>query len=119
MKPLGWMAAIAMLLASPAPSWAHPAPFSYIDLSVGRGTLDVAVVAHIFDVGHDLNIDPAERLLEPGYAASQARAIAGLLASRFTVTADGRTLVPQWSRDVDVLADLIEQQVAELVEAAG
>ena len=46
---------------------------------------------------HDLNIDPAERLLDPAVAAQQSAAIAQLLAARLTVTADGAALTPQWS----------------------
>ena len=93
MKPLGWVAAIAMLLASPAPSWAHPAPFSYIDLSVGRGTLDVAVVAHVFDVAHDLGVDQSARLLEPEFVQARTRDIVALLQPRFHIDADGRSAI--------------------------
>jgi hydrogenase/urease accessory protein HupE len=55
------------------------------------------VVAHIFDLAHDLNIEPAERLLDPAVAAQQSAAIARLLAARLTVTAGGVPLQPQWS----------------------
>src|SRR5256885_1379756 len=56
------------------------------------------------DAGHDLNINPAERLLQPDFAASQTASIVALLAPRLTVAADGRALTPQWSQ-LEVLAD--------------
>jgi hydrogenase/urease accessory protein HupE len=58
----------------------------------------------MFDAAHDLNIEPAERLLEPAITAQHAAALATLLTGRFTVTADGRPLMPQWSA-AEVLAD--------------
>lgn len=58
----------------------------------------------MYDLGHDLKVDPADRLLDPAIAAPYATAIANLFTSRLTVTADGRTLTPQWSQ-LDVLAD--------------
>jgi HupE / UreJ protein len=79
-------------------------PFTYLDLRLQPDAIEGSLVAHIFDVGHDLKIDPAERLLQPEYAASQAASIIALLAPRLTVTADGRTLAPQWSQ-LEVLAD--------------
>jgi hypothetical protein len=39
-------------------------------------TIEGTLVAHMFDVAHDLNIDPPERLLDPAVAAQQSRAIA-------------------------------------------
>ena len=38
---------------------------------------------------HDLQIDPAERLLDPAVAAQQSAAIVQLFAGRLTVVADG------------------------------
>ena len=70
----------AALLVSRAAS-AHPVPFTYLDLRVQPdGAIDGSLVAHIFDLGHDLNIDPAERLLDPAVASQQAAAIARLFA---------------------------------------
>jgi hypothetical protein len=94
----------AALLVSRAAS-AHPVPFTYLDLRVQPdGAIDGSLVAHIFDLGHDLNIDPAERLLDPAVASQQAAAIARLFAGRLTVRADGKALTPQWSL-AEVLAD--------------
>jgi hydrogenase/urease accessory protein HupE len=83
---------------------AHPVPFSYVDLRLQPNAIDGSVVAHIFDLAHDLDITPAERLLDPAVASQQSAAIARLLAGRLTVTADGATLAPQWST-AQVIAD--------------
>ncbi len=94
---------MAVLVFSRAAA-AHPVPFTYLDLRVQPGAIEGSLVAHIFDIAHDLNIDPPERLLQPEYAASQAASTIALLAPRLTVAADGRSLTPQWSQ-LEVLTD--------------
>ena len=94
--------AAACLLARPAA--AHPVPFTYLDLRLQRDALEGTLVAHIFDLGHDLNIEPAERLLDPAVASQQSAAIAALFTGRLTVTVNGVTLTPQWS-SAEVIAD--------------
>jgi hydrogenase/urease accessory protein HupE len=82
---------------SARPTSAHPVPFSYLDLRLQPDAIEGTVVAHIFDLAHDLHIDPAERLLDPTVASQQSAAIARLFSERLTVTANGVTLTPQWS----------------------
>src|SRR5207247_7844376 len=97
----------------------HPVPFSYLDLRVedGRpaspgssgspgspGSIDAVLVVHVFDIAHDLNVDPPERLLAERVAAERASAIVALLQPRVQIAADGRPLTPAWSGP-DVLAD--------------
>jgi hydrogenase/urease accessory protein HupE len=106
MKRLGLACAILACWAIPV--FAHPVPFSYLDLRL-HAEADVdfiqgTLVAHIFDLAHDLNITPAERLLDPALASQQAAAIARLFAGRLTLSADGRALAPQWS-SAEVLTD--------------
>jgi hydrogenase/urease accessory protein HupE len=91
-------------LSLPRAAVAHPVPFSYLDLRLQGNTLEGTLVAHIFDLAHDLKIEPAERLLDPAVASQQSRAIADLFASRLSIAADGRTIAPQWS-DAEVVAD--------------
>jgi hydrogenase/urease accessory protein HupE len=76
---------------------AHPVPGSYVDLKIGPSAIDGTVVAHIFDVAHDLNVEPPDRLLDAAYLTSHASAAMALLAPRLTVAADGRTLTASWS----------------------
>ena len=88
----------------PGTAAAHPVPFTYLDLRLQPGAIEGTLVAHIFDLGHDLHIDPAERLLDPAVAAQHSAAIVQLFASRLTLVADGVPLTPQWST-AQVVAD--------------
>jgi hydrogenase/urease accessory protein HupE len=98
-----------MLLVTAAPAIAHPVPFSYLDLRLesakgGPAGVDGTLVVHIFDIAHDLSVEPPERLLEPGMAAQRAGAIVDLLGPRLVLTADGHPIRPEWST-VDALTD--------------
>jgi len=84
-------------LALAGPVDAHPVPFSYLDVQVQKNGLDVSLVVHIFDIAHDLQLAPPERLLEPAVVAERASAIRALLAPRLELDADGRRLTPEWS----------------------
>ena len=72
-------------------------PFSYLDLRIQSNAIEGSLVVHIFDAGHDLNVNPAERLLERDGATESARVLATMLAPRFVVMADGRPLTPSWT----------------------
>ncbi len=84
--------AILGALAMAAPAAAHPAPFSYLDVSLGEQAVEVTVVAHAFDVAHDLGIDSPDLLLDPALAAVRGDDLVALLLSRFQVAVDGRAL---------------------------
>ncbi len=103
----GWafraLCGLCVLLVSTS-AIAHPVPFSYLDLRLQPDAIEGTLVAHIFDLAHDLNINAAERLLDPALASQQSAAIASLFAGRLTVGADGRTLTPRWS-SAEVIAD--------------
>jgi hydrogenase/urease accessory protein HupE len=86
----------ALLLAVAAPAAAHPVPFSYVDLRLDGSTIDGSLVVHIFDAGHDLSIDPPDRLLEPALLVGQAPALERLISARLRLEADGRALTPVW-----------------------
>jgi hydrogenase/urease accessory protein HupE len=90
MKPVGWVAAVVVWLTA-LPSWAHPAPFSYIDVSVRAGGADLAVVAHVFDIAHDLSVENSQKLLDPDFVSARGQEIAALMQARFGVEADGQS----------------------------
>ena len=102
---------IVAALLLPRAAAAHPAPFSYIDLHLQPDAIEGSLVAHIFDLAHDLNIEPPERLLDPAVAARLSPAIAHLFASRLTVSANGQALTPQWSA-AEVIADRQSLRIA-------
>ena len=86
------------LLGIATPAAAHPVPFSYVDVHIDPTALDVTMVAHIYDVAHDLGIEPIERLLDPAVLASRAEAITTLLRNRFQLLGDRRPVgAGSWS----------------------
>jgi hydrogenase/urease accessory protein HupE len=92
------------ILALAGPASAHPVPFSYIALRLNGGAIEGTLVAHNFDVAHDLNIEPPERLLDAGLVSERAASIIELLSPRLMLSADGRPLRAEWS-GAEVLTD--------------
>jgi hydrogenase/urease accessory protein HupE len=91
---------IAALVACATPAVAHPAPFSYVDLRIGPAALDISLVAHVYDVAHELGgaeIPRMEGLLDPARLAAQADAVSRLFQGRLHVVADRRELTGTWS----------------------
>jgi hydrogenase/urease accessory protein HupE len=86
------------------PALAHPVPFSFLDVQLQKSSIEVALVAHIFDVAHDLQVTPVERLLEPAVVAEREAAIRSMLAPRLGLSADERVLTPEWG-DTEILRD--------------
>jgi hydrogenase/urease accessory protein HupE len=93
--------AIAVALSAARPAAAHPVPFSYLDLRLRDDAVEGSLVVHIEDAAYELEVDPLQ-LLDSDFAARQSADLTTLLAARFTVSADGRPLAPQWS-EVKVL----------------
>ena len=93
---IGLLAALCLSLAVPAS--AHPVPFTFVDVRLQPGAMELTLVAHIFDVAHDLGIQPQEQLLQPGPLGARAADVIGLLRDRLHFTADGTALGPgEWS----------------------
>ena len=86
--PLSLLCA-AWLVGVCAHADAHPVPFSYIDIRPEPGVLDVTIVAHTFDLAHDLNVQPPETLLNQDTLKVQSVAVAALLRDRLRIAADG------------------------------
>ena len=98
MKPLAIAAVFAVLILHSTSAAGHPVPFSYLDLRLEAGTVDLSIVVHMFDAGHDLQVDPADRLLDAAFLATKQDALVALLAPRIQLAADGKTLMPvSWS----------------------
>jgi hydrogenase/urease accessory protein HupE len=86
------VAAAAMLILATfgVPLAAHPVPFSYLDLHLDAGGVTGTLVVHVFDAGHDLQVEPPERLLAADVLRARAGALADLLLPRLALSADGR-----------------------------
>jgi hydrogenase/urease accessory protein HupE len=102
----GFRPAVIVLcaLAYARPAFAHPVPFSFLDVQLQKSSIEVSLVAHIFDVAHDLQVAPVERLLEPPVVAEREAAIRSMLAPRLELSVDGRVLAPAWG-DTEILRD--------------
>jgi hydrogenase/urease accessory protein HupE len=77
-----------------APVYAHPVPFSYIDLRLGQnqGQLEGSLVAHVTYLAHELNVTPPEALLDQAMLESKKEAILSLIRSSLRLTVDGQSL---------------------------
>src|SRR4051794_22447442 len=96
------LAVVALGLARAAN--AHPAPFSYLDLRVSASRIDVTLVAHIFDLAHELNVAPND-LLDPVVARSRAADITAILGRRMSLLIGGRAASStSWSAP-EIIAD--------------
>jgi hypothetical protein len=104
MKRLGQTICLLMILALARPAGAHPVPYSYLNIEVRANAVDVSLVAHIYDLAHDLNIAPMERLLDAAVISQQQPFMVQLLEPRLTIQIDGRKPIPQWLVP-EILAD--------------
>ena len=92
------------VLVCARPVQAHPVPFSYLDVQIEPSAVDVALVAHIFDLAHDLQINPADRLLDPSLVAEREHAMKALLGPRLRLDVDGQTVTGVWG-GVEILRE--------------
>ncbi len=69
---------------------AHPAPFSYVDLQLRSGEIELSLVAHAIDVAHELGggLTP-EAVLDQAVVEAHRDRIFALLAPRLFVSVDG------------------------------
>jgi hydrogenase/urease accessory protein HupE len=81
---------LALLVGFAPPAAAHPAPFSYLDLHIAPGALEIRLVIHTFDAAHELRIDPPERLLDGSLLGLHGEALAALVRDRLHIAAAGR-----------------------------
>ena len=79
-------------------------PFSYLDVQLQGSAIDVSLVAHDFDLGHDLNISPSDQLLDSTLVEQREKAMQAMLAPRLELAADGRVLTPEWG-PTEILRD--------------
>jgi hypothetical protein len=83
-------ACVLLLLARP--SWAHPVPFSYLDLHLTSTSVEGTLVLHDFDVAHDLGLLTPDPLLDATRLRQYAPQITDFVLGRFTLVADGTVL---------------------------
>ena len=87
---------LIVTLLPAVPVTAHPVPFSYLDVQLNGSSIDVSLTIHIYDLAHDLQVTPMERLLDSGFLAQRDSAIRTLLTPRLEIAADAHRLQPEW-----------------------
>lgn len=63
---------------------AHPAPFTYLDLRVERRRVEVTLVAHVYDLAHELRLEPPTQLLDAAILNDRRADLVALLGARLT-----------------------------------
>ena len=90
--------AFVVLLGTTGPAVAHPAPFSFVDVRLFGDAVDIKVVLHVWDVAYELEIEPPDRVLEPGVLSASHARLVELVDGRLEIRADGRLLtIDEWS----------------------
>lgn len=84
--------ALALCFGFAAPAFAHPVPFSYVDVRIGQGVIELTIVAHTYDLGHELGFNSPDLLLDPVVLSAQGQSIVAILKNRIEIAADHRTL---------------------------
>jgi hydrogenase/urease accessory protein HupE len=95
---------VVTILLHASPVYAHPAPFSYLDLRMSAGGVTGTLVVHDLDAAHDLGLTQADALLDPAVAATHRDALVALLAPRVTLQFDGRPVEIIWG-GIDVVPE--------------
>jgi hydrogenase/urease accessory protein HupE len=90
-------AVVTAVLGLTSRTFAHSAPFSYLDLKIGTDAIEGALVVHDFDAAHDLGIADPTRLHDVAFAAGYRDMLTRLMASRLGILADGQRRGIGWS----------------------
>src|SRR2546430_14794530 len=93
------LAAFALLFISTFANviYAHPVPYSYIDIQLRQNTVEISLVVHIFDLAHELKVIPVERLLDPIELTERSDAIRRLISSRVAFEINGTPVKADWT----------------------
>jgi hydrogenase/urease accessory protein HupE len=104
MKKAGFALALIVFLtfASP-PAQAHPEKFSYLDVQIRQAGLDLTLTVHIFDMAHDLNVEP-KTLRDYRTARPHEASMTRLINERLKVIADGSAIPNAWALS-EILSD--------------
>ena len=92
------MAAVVVFYGLGERLYAHPAPFSFIDVRLTSNELEVTAVLHVWDVAYEYGIEDPNDLLDPTILRLRANDLGRLIAGRFELHADGNPITfDDWS----------------------
>lgn len=83
------MVLLAGLGLAPATALAHPAPFSYLDLTITPTGVHGTLTIHDLDAAYELQLGDADALLDPTVARRHGAALAAVLQRRLHIALDG------------------------------
>lgn len=95
-RAIGSLLLASALLLGARSADAHPSPFSYLDIDLRSDGVYGTLVVHVLDIGHDVEVSPAEQLLDGLILAQHASRIEALLGPRLRLRA-GNVSEPQWT----------------------
>jgi len=81
---------VLVVLAPAGPAAAHPAPFSYLDITIEDQRLRGEVTVHTIDLAHELQLDAPSNLLDSAVLTQQYSAIKQVLTPRIRLAGAGR-----------------------------
>lgn len=93
-------------MASASSVAAHQSPFTYLDIRVRPEGLELSLIAHAFDIAHDIGVEKPEQLFEEATLRDRVPRMATLFADRITFRIDGRAA----SADAWTIAEPLAQQ---------
>jgi hydrogenase/urease accessory protein HupE len=92
------LGALFLFFGIAVPATAHPVPFSYLDVSVEPGSINLTLVVHVFDAAQELGVNPPELLLDSSGLAPYRTKLVALLRSRLQIATGGQILTEDsWS----------------------
>lgn len=80
------------LLAFASSAAAHQSPFTYLDIRVQPGSLELSLIAHAFDIAHDIGVEKPEQIFEEETLRDRVPRMTALLADRMTFQVDDRAV---------------------------
>ena len=81
---------VLVVLVPAGPAAAHPAPFSYLDITIEDQRLRGEVTVHTIDLAHELQLDAPSNLLDSAVLTQQYSAIKQVLTPRIRLAGAGR-----------------------------
>lgn len=103
---LAVLATAFVFMASPSTLRAHQSPFTYLDIRVLPDSLELSLIAHAFDVAHDIGVEQPEQIFDETTLRDRVPRMAALLADRMTIRVDGQPA----QADPWMLAEALPQQ---------
>ena len=89
------LALAIMLCVMARPASAHPAPFSYLDVSLNEAGIEGTLTVHIIDVAYELGLETPEQASDLELLRQRLPQFGALMGSRLNIASDV-PLVPQW-----------------------